>query len=126
MARVPENPPESELTTEAKRIYTKPIARPRFSSIPSGWIYWMSWGTIRAGDCTMDQAHVYLYPDAQIYFYAYTMTQSSGDVWIVRNIRFLDADGNQIGQPIGQHDGMNMAWEDSWYDFIFMDGIPGV
>ena len=127
LVRIPESPPDHELTTEAKRTYTRPIARPKHNlTVPGGWIYWLSWGSISAGDCTMDDATVYLYPDGQIFFQAYTLTSSSGDVWIVRGITFTDSDGNQVGQPVGQHDGMNMAWEDNWYPFAFWDAIPGV
>jgi hypothetical protein len=128
MVRTPESPREHEFTTEAKRTYTKPLVRPRnaFDAPAPGWIRWMSWDTISAGDCRMEDAIVYLYPDAQIYFSAYTITSSSGDVWIVRGITFYDASGDQIGQPVGQHDGQNMAWEDSYYPFAFWDTIPGV
>jgi hypothetical protein len=74
----------------------------------------------------MDDATIWIYPDAQIVFQAYTLTSSSGDVWIIRGIQFLDGEGNRVGGPVGQHDGMTMAWEDNWYNFAFWDTIPGV
>jgi hypothetical protein len=113
--------------TDARNLYITPSLRSGVISPPVGWIYWMSWDTITVGDCRMEGARLYLYPDGMIFFLASTFSSSSGDVWLIKGIQFLDRPGgNPIGHPIPQHDGMNMAWEGSEYPFVFWDAIPGV
>jgi hypothetical protein len=74
----------------------------------------------------MEGAKLYLYPDAMIFFQASTISSSSGDVWLIRKIQFLDQFGHPVGHPLAQHDGMNMAWEGPEYPIVFWDAIPGV
>jgi hypothetical protein len=128
LVRAPEPTPEHELTTDLKRTHIKPLARaqrPFDIVIPPGWILHFTWGIIKEGDCHMYTSNVFIYPDGQIFFYAYTRTSSSGDVWIIHNIKFTDAHGHQIGNLIGKHDSQTMAWEDSDYPFSFSDQITG-
>jgi hypothetical protein len=110
----------------ARDLYITPMARSVFITPPDGWIRWMSWDTIYAGDCRMEGAIIYLYPDGMIFFQASTFSSSSGDVWLIKGIQFLDDYTNPVGQPIPQHDGMTMAWEGSEYPLVFWDAIPGV
>ena len=125
VVRMPEPTPESELTTEAKRTHLKPLPRPADYTPPSGWILNFVWNPISKGDCTMYDAAVYIYPDGQVYFFAYTKTSSDDDVWIINYMQFFDANGSQIGQAIGKHDGQNMAFSGYSYPFAFWDAIPG-
>jgi hypothetical protein len=113
--------------TISRDLYITPIPRSHLVyPAPDGWIYWMSWGTIRAGDCRMEGAKLHLYPDGMIFFQASTVSSSSGDVWLIKSIQFLDGNNYPVGHPIPQHNGMNMAWEGSEYPLVFWDAIPGV
>jgi hypothetical protein len=117
---------EAHIETDG-RDYLKPI--PRFRVVytpPDGWIYWMSWNTIRAGDCRMEGAKLNLYPDGMIFFQAVTVTSSDGDVWLMKGLQFYDQFQNPVGRPLPQHNGMNMAWAGSEYELVFWDAIPGV
>jgi hypothetical protein len=108
-------------------LYIKPVLRQHVEySVPPGWIRWMSWNTIRVGDCTMEGAKLYVYPDGMVFFQASTSSSSSGDVWLIREIQFLDQFNHPVGRPLPQHNGMNMAWEGSEYPLVFWDAIPGV
>lgn len=108
-------------------LYMEPVQRSHvIYPAPPGWIYWMTWGTLRAGDGRMEGAKLYLYPDAMIFFQASTISSSSGDVWLIKKIQFLDQFGHPVGHPLPQHNGMNMAWAGSEYPIIFWDAIPGV
>jgi hypothetical protein len=94
---------------------------------PPGWIRWMSWGPIGAGDCTMTNAIVYLYQDGMIFFQANTRSSAnSDDVWLLKSMQFFDQWGTPVGDPVPQHDGMTMAWPNTDYPFSFWDAIPGV
>lgn len=108
----------------ARSLYIPPVPHAWTPPPPDGWIYWLSWGTIYAGDCRMEGAIVHVYPDGMIYFQAATISSSSGDVWIIRGIQFHDGYSNPIGWSIPRHDGMAMAWEGSEYPFSFWDQIP--
>jgi len=111
----------------ARDRYLKPIPRHHvIYPAPAGWIYWMSWNDINVGDCTLEGALLYLYPDGMIFFQASTTSSSSGDVWLIKSIQFFDQFDHPVGDPIGQHDGMNMAWEGSEYPLVFWDAIPAV
>jgi hypothetical protein len=127
VVQMPEPTPEHELTTEAKRTHFKPGPRPHPWDvvIPPGSIMNFGWGTMSTGHCQMDDAHIWIYPNGQLWFTAYTSTSSSGDVWIINWIKLHDASGNQVGDTIGKHDGQNMVWEDNSYPFTFNVQITG-
>jgi len=113
--------------TETPVLYAKPIERAHIVfPVPDGWIRWMSWGDIHAGDCRMSGALLHLYPDANVHFQAHTSSSSSGDVWLMKGLQFYDQFHHPVGYPIPQHNGMNMAWEGSEYPLIFWAAIPGV
>jgi hypothetical protein len=109
-----------------RNLYMTPIPRSVVYSPPDGWIYWMSWGNIFAGDCRLEGAKLHLYPDGMIFFQATSITSSSGDVWLIKSIQFFDGFHNPVGQPLAQHNGMTMAWAGSEYPLVFWDAIPGV
>lgn len=118
-----------------RSLYLPPTPIPQYASMPpAGWIYWLSWGTLRAGDCRMEEAKIHLYPDGMILFQAVTISSdtegsifSSGvDVWIVKGIQFYDTFGHPVGHPIPRHWGMQMVWEGSRYPMSFWDAIPAV
>lgn len=116
-------------------LHLQPTPLPAYTSQPpDGWIYWLSWGTIYAGDCRMENAKIHLYPDGMILFQAETISSdtegsifSSGvDVWIVKGIQFYDVFGHPVGHAVPRHWGMQMVWEGSRYPMSFWDAIPSV
>jgi hypothetical protein len=73
-----------------------------------------SWNTITHGDCTMDDAVIWLSSDGTGLFSAYTKSSSDGDVWIVQALALLDNNGVAL-YTIPKFDGPTMNWADSWY-----------
>jgi hypothetical protein len=75
---------------------------------------WWSWNPLTQGDCTMDDATIWLSSDGTGIFSAYTKTSDDGDVWIVQALALKDNNGVAL-YTIPKFDGPTMSWEDSWY-----------
>jgi hypothetical protein len=133
--RYAESAPDGDGARELKReaaklpgrgLYLPPDPTPKLMAPPGGWIYWMSWGDIRIGDCTMWNPIAYIYSDAMVFFQSETSSSDDDDVWLMLGIQFSDQSHQPVGHPIPKHVGMPMAWEGSRYPLTFWDSIPGV
>ncbi|ALG12060.1 DUF6294 family protein [Kibdelosporangium phytohabitans] len=63
----------------------------------NGYEYcWFTWGPIRAGDCTMEEAKWTLYRDGRAYFEARIISSDSNDAWLMWP-EALDTSGIVLG-----------------------------
>ncbi|RYE39914.1 MAG: hypothetical protein EOP24_42755 [Hyphomicrobiales bacterium] len=70
----------------------------------------VTWGRLDSGDCTLRNARLTLYSDGLADFTASVSTDDSGDVWLFRALRLLNARGEELGR-IGQFNGPRMGTE---------------
>ncbi|MFB7663988.1 DUF6294 family protein [Kitasatospora sp. NPDC056138] len=73
-----------------------------------------SWGRLTSGDCTLKFARMILWSDGLADFDAIVTISSHNDVWIIRALALLGADGNDLFR-IPKFDGPDMVISNSDY-----------
>ena len=72
------------------------------------------WGEIDEGDCFLRDAEVSIFSDGRCHFWGESSTNDAGDVWLIKGLAFIDANGIELWR-MPQFEGPVMTLADMNY-----------
>jgi hypothetical protein len=107
-----------------------PIHFPPGTALPQDRTLLRFWGCNpephNTGSCTLSNQTMFLFTDGSITFQAFFQSGNEGDVWLMKKLTFFGSAGDQIGEPVPQHDSLRSLPRGQSQLWIFSTAIPGV